>query len=159
MANTYTQITIHIVFAVKKRENIIKKSFREELYKYITGIIQNKSQKLLAINGVADHIHILVGLEPSMALSDLVRDIKNNSSKFINEKRFVAGKFQWQEGFGAFSYSRSQRQKVIAYIESQEEHHKRTTFREEYLKILQKFDIEYNEKYVFEFYDDIQSDE
>ena len=159
MANTYTQITIHIVFAVKNRENIIRKSYREELYKYITGIIKNKDQKLLSINGVADHIHILVGLTPSMAISDLVRDIKNNSSRYINEKRWIPGKFQWQEGFGAFSYSRSQRPEVIAYIENQENHHKRTTFREEYLKILKKFDVEFDDKYVFEFYDDLPVEE
>ena len=159
MANTYTQITIHIVFAVKNRENIIRKSYREELYKYITGIIKNKNQKLLSINGVSDHIHILIGLNPSMAISNIVRDIKNNSSRFINEKKWVLGKFQWQEGYGAFSYSRSQRPEIIAYIENQENHHKRTTFEEEYLKILKKFDVEFDEKYVFEFYDDLPVEE
>ena len=159
MANTYTQITIHIVFAVKNRENIIRKNYREELCKYITGIIKNKNQKLLAINGVSDHIHILIGITPSIAISDLVRDIKNNSSKFINEKKWVLGKFQWQEGYGAFSYSRSQRPEIIAYIENQENHHKRTTFKEEYLKILKKFDVEFDKKYVFEFYDDLPIEE
>ena len=159
MANTYSQITIHIVFAVKNRENIIRKSYREELYKYITGIIKNKDQKLLSINGVSDHIHILIGLNPSMSISNIVRDIKNNSSKFINEKKWVLGKFQWQEGYGAFSYSRSQRPEIIAYIENQENHHKRTTFREEYLMILKKFDVEFDDKYVFEFYDDLPIEE
>lgn len=158
MANTYTQITIHIVFAVKGRENIIRKKYREELYKYITGIIKNKNQKLLAINGIADHIHILIGLEPSIALSDLVRDIKNNSSKFINLKKWMPGKFSWQEGFGGFSYSRSQRLDIIRYIENQETHHKKKSFKEEYLKILQKFDIEFEDKYLFEFYNDINYD-
>ena len=159
MANTYSQITIHIVFAVKNRENIIRKSFRKELYKYITGIIKNKDQKLLSINGVSDHIHILIGLNPSMSISNIVRDVKNNSSKFINEKKWVLGKFQWQEGYGAFSYSRSQRPEIIAYIENQETHHKRTTFKEEYLKILKKFDVEFDDKYVFEFYDDLPVEE
>jgi len=155
MANTYTQITIHIVFAVKKRENIIKKEYRDELYKYITGIIHNKNHKLLEINGVSDHIHILIGLNPSMALSDLVRDIKNNSSKFINEKRWMKGKFQWQVGYGGFSYSRSQRSTIIAYIQNQEKHHRQESFKEEYLKILLKFDVEYDEQYVFDFFDNI----
>lgn len=149
MANTYTQLTIHIVFAVKHRENLLKTEYREELYKYIAGIIDNKKHKLLAINGVSDHIHILIGLDPSVALSDLVRDIKNNSSKFINEKKWVKGKFQWQVGYGAFSYARSQRPEVISYIQNQEEHHKKETFRNEYLKILQKFEVEYDESFVF----------
>ncbi len=158
MANTYTQITIHIVFAVKRRENIIRKEYRDELYKYITGIVDNKNSKLLAINGVSDHVHILIGLDPSTALSDLVRDIKNNSSKFINENRWMKEKFQWQAGYGGFSYARSQRATVIAYIENQEKHHKKEPFRDEYLKILQKFDIEYDEQYVFDFFEDIDED-
>jgi len=158
MANTYTQITIHIVFAVKKRDNIIRKEYRDELFKYITGIIQNKNHKLLAISGVSDHIHILIGLDPTMALSYLVRDIKNNSSKFINEKSWMKGKFQWQVGYGAFSYARSQRSTVIAYIENQEKHHKQESFKVEYLKILQKFDVEYDERYIFDFFDDINKD-
>lgn len=153
MANTYSQITIHIVFAVKNRENLIKAKYKEELFKYISGIVNNKNQKLLAINGVSDHIHILAGITPIMAISDLVRDIKNNSSKFINEKRWVSGKFQWQEGYGAFSYSRSQRTDVIKYIDNQEEHHKKNSFKEEYLKVLKKFDVQYNDDYLFDFYD------
>lgn len=152
MANTYTQLTIHIVFAVKKRENLIKPKYKEELYKYITGIITNKNQKLLAINGVSDHIHILIGLSPSVALSDIVRDIKNNSSKFINEKKWIPGKFQWQEGYGAFSYSRSQRPEIINYIKTQEEHHKKSSFKEEYLNILKKFDVNYDDEYLFDFF-------
>lgn len=152
MANTYTQLTIHIVFAVKNRENLIKAKHKDELYKYITGVITNKNQKLLAINGVSDHIHILIGLSPSVALSDIVRDIKNNSSKFINEKGWVIGKFQWQEGYGAFSYSRSQRPEIINYINNQEKHHKNSSFKEEYLSILRKFDIKYDEEYLFDFY-------
>ncbi|MDZ7766191.1 MAG: IS200/IS605 family transposase [Melioribacteraceae bacterium] len=153
MPNTYTQITIHLIFAVKNRENLLKKSIRPELFKYMSGIVKNKNHKLLAINGVADHVHLLIGQSPTMALSDLVRDIKNNSSKFINQKKLVLGKFGWQTGYGAFSYSRSQRPNVIKYIENQEEHHKVKTFREEYLEILQKFDVEYDSEYIFEFYE------
>lgn len=153
MANTYSQLTIHIVFAVKHRENLIRKDVKEELYKYISGIIHNKKHKLLSINGVQDHIHILIGLNPSLALSDLVRDIKNNSSKFINEKKWVPGKFQWQEGYGAFSYSRSQRDEIISYLQNQELHHKKRSFREEYVEMLKKFEVNYDEDYIFEFYE------
>ncbi len=153
MANTYSQITIHIVFAVKYRENLLKTKHKKELYKYISGIIKNKNQKLLAINGASDHVHILIGMSPSITLSDLVRDIKNNSSKFINDKKWILGKFQWQEGYGAFSYSRSQRPEIINYINNQEEHHKKASFREEYLNILKKFDVEYNDEYLFEFFE------
>jgi REP element-mobilizing transposase RayT len=153
MTNTYTQITIHLIFAVKNRENLLKKTIRPELFKYMTGIVTNKNNKLLAINGVADHVHLLIGLSPTTALSDLVRDIKNNSSKFINQRELVSGNFRWQTGYGAFSYSRSQRPNVIKYIENQEEHHKVKTFREEYLEVLQKFDVEYDSEYLFEFYE------
>jgi len=155
MANTYTQLTIHVVFAVKHRENVLRKQYRDELYRYISGIITNKSNKVLAINGAFDHIHILIGLNPSFALSDIVRDIKNNSSKFINEKGWCKGKFQWQEGYGAFSYARSQRSTIIDYIMSQEEHHKKKSFKEEYLEILNKFEVEFDEKYIFDFIDEI----
>lgn len=154
MANTYSQITLHIVFAVRGRENLLNKSHRNELYKYITGIVKNKGQKLLSINGMSDHIHILCSIEPKMAISDLVRDIKNNSSKFINDKKWLPGKFMWQEGFGVFSYSRSQRSQVISYIENQEKHHKRINFREEYLDMLSRFDVDFDPKYIFESYDD-----
>ena len=150
MANTYTQIYLHIVFSVKGRENLIKKKWKEELYKYICGIVNGKEQKVYAIGGVGDHIHILVSIKPNIALSDLIRDIKANSSKWINEKGFVLGKFQWQEGFGAFSYAQSQLDAVIAYINNQEQHHLVKTFKDEYLELLQKFNVEYNEKYLFE---------
>ena len=153
MANTYTQIYIHIVFAVKGRQNLISKNWNEELYKYITGIITNEDQKLIVINGMPDHIHILIGLKPNKALSDLVRDIKANSSRFINEKRWINGKFEWQTGFGAFSYNHSQLTNVINYIQNQEEHHKKKTFKQEYLQFLKKFGIEYDEKYLFAWYD------
>jgi REP element-mobilizing transposase RayT len=138
------------VFAVKGRENLISKIHREELHKYITGIVQNRGQKMLSISCMPDHVHLLVGIKPSMAISDLVRDLKAGSSNFINQQHWVKGKFNWQEGFGAFSYSKSQIDSVIKYILSQEEHHKKTTFREEYFDFLKKFEIDYDEKYVFE---------
>jgi len=150
MANTYSQIYIHIVFSVKGRQNLILKSFREELHKYITGIVQNRDQKMLAVYCMPDHTHILIGLRPSISISDLVRDIKAGSSKFINDKKMVRGKFNWQEGFGVFSYSRSQVNNVIRYILKQEEHHKKKTFKEEYIDLLKKFEIEYDEKYLVE---------
>jgi REP element-mobilizing transposase RayT len=150
MANTFSQIYIQVVFAVKGRESLISKSWKDELYKYITGICTNNNQKLIAINGVADHIHILIGLKPSMALSDLVKDIKSNSSKFINEKKFVKGKFSWQEGYGAFSCAHLQLDVVIKYIENQENHHATKSFKEEYLTFLKSFQVEYDEKYLFE---------
>jgi len=150
MSNTYSQIYIQIVFAVKGRQNLIPKQHREELHKYITGIVQNRGQKMLSIFCMPDHTHLLVGMKPSLSVSDLTRDIKAGSSQFITEKRWINGKFNWQEGFGAFSYSRSQIDHVIKYILKQEEHHKRQSFKEEYLDFLKKFEIEYNEKYLFE---------
>jgi putative transposase len=150
MAGTYSQIYIQIVFAVKGRDNLISIRWKEELYKYITGIITNEGQKLLAINGMPDHIHILVGLKPAKALSELVRDIKANSSRFINEKRWISGKFEWQEGYGAFSYSHAQIPNVAKYIENQEEHHKIKTFREEYLEFLKLYDVDFKPEFIFQ---------
>lgn len=150
MPNTYTQIYIQIVFAVKGRGNLIPKNNREELHKYITGIVKNRGQKLLSVFCMPDHTHLLIGVKPSIAVSDLVRDIKSGSSTFINEANWVKGKFNWQEGFGAFSYSKSQIDTVIKYILNQEEHHKNKTFKEEYIDFLKKFEIDYDEKYVFE---------
>ncbi|MFY7908173.1 MAG: IS200/IS605 family transposase [Emticicia sp.] len=149
MANTYTQIHLHLIFAVKYRTGIIQSTWKDELYKYITGIIQSNNHKLLIINGMPDHIHILVGIRPNQSVSELLQDIKGSSSKWINEKGFVKGKFEWQEGFGAFSYGKSQIKDVIKYIEKQKEHHKRRTFREEYLAFLDAFEVEYDEKYIF----------
>lgn len=149
MANTYTQLYIQIVFAVKGRENLIARENKEELQKYMTGIIQQRKCKLLAIHCMPDHCHILTGLRPDVALSDLVRDIKSSSSKFIKEKKWVKGAFQWQEGFGAFSYSQSQLPDVINYVLKQEEHYKKLSFKEEYLAFLQKFQVAYDEKYLF----------
>lgn len=150
MPGTYSQIYIQIVFAVKGRENLIASIWKDELNKYIAGIIANKGQKSSIVNGVSDHIHAFIGLKPAMAIADLVRDIKNNSSNFINEKKFVRGKFSWQEGYGAFSYGHSQLDQVYNYILNQEEHHHKKTFKEEYLDFLEKFQIEYNDKFLFE---------
>ncbi len=151
MAGTYSQIYLQVVFAVKGRENLIAQSWKDELHKYMAGIIKEKEQKPIIINGMPDHIHAFIGLKPSMRISDLVRDIKNNSSKFINEKGFVRGKFSWQEGYGVFSYSHSHIDRVYNYILNQEEHHRKKTFKDEYLELLKRFDIEFKEEYVFEF--------
>jgi REP element-mobilizing transposase RayT len=150
MANTFSQIYLHTIFAVKGRENLISSKWKDELYKYICGIVNNNHQKVYAINGMPDHIHLLLSIKPDCKLSDLMRDIKASSSKWINLKKFVKGKFQWQEGFGAFSYSQSQLDSVIAYIDNQEKHHSKKSFRQEYIELLQKFKIEYDEKYVFD---------
>ena len=149
MANTYTQIHIHFVFAVKFRHGIIQSKWKEDLYKYITGIIQNNNHKLLAINGMPDHIHILIGLRPAQSISDLMKDVKQSSSKWINDNKLAEGHFEWQEGYGAFSYSKSQINQVINYIQNQELHHKKKTFKEEYLDFLEKFEIDYDEKFIF----------
>ena len=148
--STYSQIYIQVVFAVKGRESLIKEQWEEELYKYITGIVRNKGQKMLAINGMPDHIHFLIGMKPSCCLSDLVREVKKSSNDFIKEKKFVKYKFNWQEGFGAFSYSHSHLDKVIKYIMNQKFHHRKKSFKEEYIEILRKFEIEYKEEYLFE---------
>lgn len=150
MSSTYSQIYIQVVFAVKGRESLINTSWEEELYKYITGIVTNKGQKMLAINGMPDHLHFLIGMKPNCNLSDLVREIKKASNAFVQEKRFVHGKFQWQEGYGAFSYSHSVLDNVIAYIAKQKEHHKKKSFKEEYEAFLQKFKIEYQAAYLFD---------
>ncbi len=153
MANTYTQISIQVIFAVKHREALIKPLLKNELHKYIAGILKNQNQKLLAINSMPDHLHIFFGMTSEIKLSNLIRDIKSDSSAFINENKLSKFKFHWQEGYGAFSYSRSQRDSVIKYIMYQEAHHKKKTFREEYLEFLRKFNVEFNEKFLFEFFD------
>jgi putative transposase len=149
MANTYTQLHIHLVFAVKYREGLIRKEWKDDLYKYITGIIQNNKHKVLIINGMPDHIHILIGFRPTQALADLMRDIKQMSSLWINEKHFVKGKFAWQDGYGAFSYGQSQLPDIIEYIIKQEEHHKKRSFLDEYKGFLKLFAIDFEEEYVF----------
>ena len=154
MANTYTQIYIQIVFAVSGRQNLISKENREELHKFISGIVTNRGQKLFAVFAMPDHAHLLVSMGPAISISDLVRDIKAGSSKFINDKKWMNGKFNWQEGYGAFSYSKSSVDTVVKYILNQEEHHKNKSFREEYLDFMQKFEIEYDSKYLFDWIKD-----
>jgi REP element-mobilizing transposase RayT len=149
MANTFTQIHLQFVFAVKHRDGLIQTAWKDELYKYITGIIHNHEHKLLAINGMPDHIHILVGMRPTQSVSDLMQDVKGNSSKWINDNCFVRGRFEWQEGYGAFSYGISQLPKVVEYIANQEEHHRRKTFMEEYKEFLAIFKVEFDERYIF----------
>lgn len=150
MPGTFSQIYIQIVFAVKGRDSLINATWEEELYKYISGIVKNKGQKMLAINGMPDHIHFLIGMKPSCCLSDLVRETKKSSNDFIKEKKFSKLKFQWQEGYGAFSYSHSNLDNVIKYIMNQKEHHKKQTFKDEYLSFLKKFEIEFKDEYLFE---------
>ncbi len=149
MANTYTQIYIHYVFAVQNRIGLIQNQWRDELYKYITGIVRNKGHKLLIIGGVSDHIHVLVSMSPKQSPSDLMADIKRSSSLWINENRLVMGKFSWQEGFGAFSYGKSQIPNIAHYIEMQEQHHTKRTFMDEYIEFLKLFEVEYDERYIF----------
>jgi len=149
MANTYTQIHIQAIFAVQNRNSVIRKSWQEELYKYISGIVQKHTHKVLAINGMSDHIHLFFGMRPIQSLSDLMEDIKGHSSKWINQKGFTPGKFSWQEGYGAFSYSKSHENRVIDYVKDQPLHHKKKTFMEEYNEFLKKFKIDYDERYIF----------
>jgi putative transposase len=151
MANTYTQIYLQIVFVVKGRQNLISENNREELQKFISGIVQNRGQKLIAIYCMPDHTHVLVGFKPSISISDLVRDMKAGSSKFINEQNWIQGKFNWQEGFGAFSYGHWDLDKVAKYVLNQKEHHTKKRFKEEYLELLKEFDISYDQKYLFDF--------
>lgn len=153
MAGTYSQIYIQIVFAVKGRQNLIQNEWKDDLHKYIAGIIKGKEQKPIIVNGMPDHIHVFLGLKPAMRISDIARDIKNNSSKFINEQQLVKGKFSWQEGYGAFSYGQSQIERVYQYILHQEQHHKRTSFRAEYEELLKKFNIPHQPQYLFEWID------
>lgn len=155
MANTYTQIYIQLVFVVKRRENLIPKAHREELHKFISGIITKREQKPLAIFCMPDHAHVLIGLKPNIAISDLARDIKAGSSGFINKQKWIPVKFEWQVGFGAFSYSKSAVDNVIQYILNQEEHHRNKTFKEEYLDFLKKFEVDYDDRYLFDFIDTI----
>lgn len=150
MPGTFSQIYIHIIFSVKGRHSLISPEWEEELYKYISGIIRNKGQKTLAINGIPNHIHILVGMRPSCCLSDLVREIKKASCLFVKEKRFTRFNFQWQEGFGGFSYNHSSLNHVIRYINNQKEHHKQQPFKDEYISFLKKFNVEYKEEHLFE---------
>lgn len=153
MPGTFSQIYIQVVFAVKGRQNFLLPSFEQEAYKYIAGIIKGKGQKTLAVNGMPDHVHVLLGLKPVMRISDIVRDRKNNTTNFINEKKWLKQKFSWQEGYGVFSYSQSNFGKVIDYIKNQKIHHEKFSFKKEYLTLLKKFEIPFEEKYLFEFYE------
>jgi putative transposase len=149
MANTYSQIHLHFVMAVKHRNGLIKKSWKEQLYKYITGIVQNNEHKMLCINGMPDHVHLLIGFRPVESISHFMQYVKANSSKWINENKLVAGKFEWQSGFGVFSYGKSQLDYITRYIINQEKHHRKKTFKEEYVELLQKFQVDFDEKYIF----------
>lgn len=153
MSGTFSQIYIQVVFAVKNREALIESAWEEELFKYITGIVQNKGQKLLTINGTHNHIHILIGMKPSCCLSDLVREIKKASTNLINSRKMTKFKFQWQDGYGAFSYSHSSLDKVISYINNQKEHHRKRSFKEEYNEFLKKYEIDFKDEYLFEWID------
>jgi len=149
--STYSQLYIQIVFVVKNRQALIKEDWEERLYQYITGVVQNKGQKMLAINGVSNHIHIFINIKPNCNISDLVREIKKSSNKFINENNFTPFKFQWQEGYGVFSYSHSHIDRVAKYVMNQKEHHRKKTFKEEYIEMLQKMNVDYDNKYLFDF--------
>jgi REP element-mobilizing transposase RayT len=149
----FTQLYVQLVFAPKYRDRLLKAEIRPEVFSYISGIITNRKHKSIIINGMLDHIHILIGLNPNDTISDLVGTIKKSSSTFINEKDWFRGKFHWQDGYGAFSYGRSQLDDVYHYIKNQENHHRKRTFREEYIELLKRFEIEYDEKYLFEFFE------
>ena len=152
MANTYTQLYAQIIFTPKGRQNLIHEHIKYDLYKYIVGIIKNKNQKPIIINGMSDHIHILIGFSPDISISDLVRDIKSNSTNYINQQKWFKGKFAWQTGFGAFTYSKSHVPRVVSYIQNQEKHHTKKSFKEEYLELLKKYEVDYKNEYLFEWY-------
>jgi putative transposase len=149
MANTYTQIHIQVVFAVQNRISLLDKNWKDELYKYITGVVQNHDHKVLQINGMADHVHLLIGFRPTQALAELIKMVKEDSSKWVNSKGFVKGRFSWQVGYGAFSYSKNQLPRVIKYIQDQEKHHSKKSFLEEYEELLKIHEIEYDQRYIF----------
>jgi len=153
MANTYSQIYIQTVFAVNGRASLILPEWEDELFKYITGIVTGQKQKLIAINGMPDHIHMFVSMDTSCPISKLMNEVKTSSNEFINNSQFLKGKFEWQKGYGAFSYSKSQIDRVVKYILNQKMHHKKLNFREEYLQFLKAFEIEYKEEYLFDFID------
>jgi REP element-mobilizing transposase RayT len=149
MANTYTQIYVQYIFAVQNRNCIIKNSWSSKLYKYITGIVKEQGNRLFSINGMPDHLHVLVSMSPKQSASDLMFHIKRSTSLWINKSSFVKSKFSWQEGFGAFSYGKTQIPDVVRYIESQLDHHRKRSFYDEYLDFLNLYDVEYDERYVF----------
>lgn len=149
MADTYAQLYIHFVFAVQNRRSIIHPEWETKLFRYMTGIIQNKSHKMIAINGMPDHIHMFIGFQPVDHMSELIKVVKGETSKWINENGLVRGKFRWQEGYGAFSYSRSHIDRVYRYIRNQKEHHSKKSFQEEYVELLKAYGVEYDEKFIF----------
>jgi REP element-mobilizing transposase RayT len=149
MPNTYTQIHLHFVFAVQNRISLIHNEWKDRLYEYITGIVQANKHKMIIVNGMPDHLHIVVGMRPTQSVSDLLQNIKGSSSKWINDKGLVKGKFQWQEGYGAFSYNKSSLPKLIEYVKNQEKHHQKKTFLQEYKEFLDAFELEYDERYIF----------
>jgi putative transposase len=151
MPNTFHQIYLQFVFAVKHRESLIQKQYKEDLHKYITGLVQNRKAKMLAVHCMPDHTHLFVGFKPSVLIADFIKEIKVESNEFINEKRWTKGKFSWQEGYGVFSYSHSHIDTVVKYVLNQEQHHQKKTFRQEYLEFLEKFEIPFEEKYLFQF--------
>ncbi len=149
MSNTYSQIYIHVVFAVQGRQNLLQKPWRNKVFAYISGVLTKKGQKSLIVNGVADHVHVFFQLKPNVSLSEIVRDIKNSSTHYINDNKWLKSKFGWQSGYGAFSYSISQMGTVYRYVENQEIHHQKRTFKDEYLELLKKFEIEFSDQYLF----------
>jgi putative transposase len=153
MPNTYTQLSVHAVFAVKHRENFITQEWRNPLHEYISGIITREKCKSLAVGGWKDHVHIFFGLHPTLSVSELLQSVKSNSSRWVNDNRFLKGRFHWQEGYAAFSYARSQRDAVVKYITNQEAHHKTKSFRQEYLSMLEDFEVSFEERFLPEFYD------
>lgn len=153
MANTYSQIYLHFVFSVKHRQCLIPKHHKDELHRYITGLVQNRNAKMLAVHCMPDHTHLFVGFKPAMSISDFVKEIKVESNQFINQKQWTSHKFEWQEGYGVFSYSQSQIDHVVRYILGQEEHHRKRTFGEEYRDLLRKFQVSFEEKHLFDFFD------
>ena len=149
MANTYSQVYIQFVFAVQNRKNLIQPDWEDDLYRYITGIVQNKSHKMIAINGMPDHLHLFIGYKPKESMSELIKVLKCESTKWIKENGLAQKNFRWQEGFGVFSYSQSHIDRVYNYIMNQKEHHRKKTFRVEYLELLKKFDVDFDERYIF----------
>jgi len=154
MANTFSQIYLQFVFAVKYRQHLIPKERKEELHKYITGLVQNRNAKMLAVHCMPDHIHLFVGIKPTVSIPDFVKELKVESNEFINQKQWIKGKFAWQEGYGVFSYSHSHIGAVISYIQNQEVHHQKKRFKEEYQELLKKFEISFEERYLFDFHEE-----
>ena len=155
MANTYTQLYIHFIFVVQGRDHLIPKAHKEAVHRYMTGVVQKRKHKMLQIHCMPDHAHLFIGVHPAQSVSDVAEETKTAATKFIKQQSWLPYNFSWQRGFGAFSYSRSQIPAVAKYIENQEIHHQKKTFREEYIELLQKFEIDYEDKYLFDFYDDL----